>query len=303
VQDPATNNVFAVIRIPQSLSTPHIVDDKTVYVRTGQSKHPEDLIDPTRLQWIHNLRTSAEELRRGLVNQVYSRRNNFLRLQHMLENYIAKEPKPTVPFWQFIAIPVFPEAPLFTLPDLKGVLASIATKTNQHEEVIGTTNLRTVPQGLQWGSAIPFEPYRLDKHAFSGVKGRFEYGELNYYGALYRACSFDDPDAISLQVIERELAALYRSAIKLYEFVGYFGPVEIACSFQNMFEAKAVQHSTRTRGVPKTLISHSFEYIDRMPVNAFSERLKGSIIAAARQIAWSLDIQQLDEQQIEVDAE
>lgn len=298
-ENQATKKVFAVIRIPASIATPHVVDNNMIYVRTGQSKKPESIIDPQRLSWIHNHRERTEQLREELVSRAIDRMKNMLSDHDMMDRY-AGGSSPSVPHWRFEAIPVFPELAMFSLQDAAEALSKIEVADTAGEKYPRDGDTRLVPGGIQWGWATPVGK-RTVGNVLSGLKGTFSYGELVTHGLLYRAASFKDPKRIDLTSIIRSLSALTRSSVMLYEKFGYFGPLQLRCCFRGMYGSQAVKHKDSGRD-PKSILDSSFEIVRSMPVKALSEAVEKTVLEMAREIAWCLDIGAFDEPKLRKEA-
>lgn len=68
-----------------------------------------------------------------------------------------------------------------------------------------------------------------------------------------------------------------------------------------MFKTKAAQHKNGTH-VPGTVIDDYIEHQTKLSVNSLSEQLESVIANFATEIAWSLDIQEVDAQKIKDDS-
>ena len=68
------DKAIVIIRIPQSLNSPHAIESNTkVYIRTGNVNTPEELAKIDRVDWLKDQRKKSIVLKNDLLNQSSSR--------------------------------------------------------------------------------------------------------------------------------------------------------------------------------------------------------------------------------------
>jgi len=90
-------NAIIVIRIPESIHTPHAVSKNTkVYIRTGNVNMPEDLASLDKIFWLMDRRKKSIELREKLIQQANERFVSFYQRERfvqtdMHQNFLSEE--------------------------------------------------------------------------------------------------------------------------------------------------------------------------------------------------------------------
>lgn len=179
----ANNRTFGIIQVPQSSLAPHhLVNDRAIYVRTGESARPEDVIHPDKIPWLFEHRQRSVNLRRTLITQAHQR----------FENCYPKPVREKVVIRSASIMPLYPEEPLFQYEYAEALLSKIA-----HNHDYQSFQKRSITGGIMFCRQPSSPPRNLDFLQFVDAGLLYSCGSarltpdgqrLNPYSAVSTLC-------------------------------------------------------------------------------------------------------------------
>ncbi len=124
--DLSKSKTFVIVRIPQSISTPHALSDGSIYIRTGESSNRERIASPDEIAWLYERRKQSSELKGSLVARSARRFSNFLS-ESGFDTQSVKGAGNAI--LTLSACPSFPREPLFDYREARKILEEIVTES------------------------------------------------------------------------------------------------------------------------------------------------------------------------------
>lgn len=122
VEVPNSDNVVFVVRVDESVQSPHAIQNSTrVYIRSGSVTQPYELADMDRIKYLFSRRENAQAVAGDILNRIEERTQRL--------NCAEGVPSLTV-----IAKPVFPYRPVISPAE---ILSALPSSLNESQKVAG----------------------------------------------------------------------------------------------------------------------------------------------------------------------
>jgi hypothetical protein len=203
------NRTFVVIHVPQSTYAPHYLSNhKSIYVRTGESSNPEDLIHPELLPWLYNARQKSVELRENLF---VAANNRCVNLLPAYQDEVMSS--------GFVSL-VYPDLELFHFHKTKMLMGKIENQVSY-----SSFPSRSIPGGMVF----------FNKDDDMGVK--FDFAQLVTRGQFfYRRTlqKFPDSNAVQSTFLVSELCHLLAMSQSMQRELDLWAPILIRFEVLNL---------------------------------------------------------------------
>ena len=212
VDVPDSNNIVAVVRVDESIQTPHAIQNSTrVYIRTGSITQPHEyeLADTDRIAYMFKRREDSQVVSYQILNRIEERTEVLC---------AADDPNLTV-----IIRPVFPYQSVISTVDLHEVArAELASQVEDRA-------LRRVSGGTCFliGGEEPYECLELNQYGFVYYRARITWDNPEWTGEYV-----DFPDCIW------KIGFAIEQAKSLYERCESLGNLEITVQLRGVFKEK-----------------------------------------------------------------
>jgi hypothetical protein len=282
-------NVFLVIRIPPSIATPHHLnkENNAIYVRTGQSSRPEEIISPSRLAWVFNERAQAKLLRQSLLQRSETRFIRFMPKNSFTGSHIPQNGSLEVE-----AVLTWPEDELIAYQDIPAqytrLIHFMAGWPSNAEIMLAPGGIVShklrrinVPNLTPTACDIDFVFLEIDKMGFISCKTQA--GEFNKIDYFY----------LAHQIIR----AVWFS-IEWYYLVGFWGSVDINVRIRGV-DSMTVEchgHKHLKAGI---LADADFSIFRQLVVADVRERFQPEMKSILRELAWGCNLARVDDQFID----
>ena len=214
VDVPESENIVVIVRVEESVSAPHAIQNSTrVYIRVGSVTQPykkPELAEIDRIEYLFNRRQDTQIV----AQQILGRIENRSSLIYTLNN----------PTMKLIVRPVLAYRPV-TSP---AAIYDSLYRTHAH--------IKRVPGGI----CRFIEPSRYNNHELSD-----NYLELNEYGIVYyitklyeRKFYESEEESISVYEFISGIDELLQSARKLYNACDALVTIEVIAELENVFGKK-----------------------------------------------------------------
>jgi Schlafen, AlbA_2 len=279
------SKAIIVIRIHQSELTPHAVNNNTkVYVRTGNRRHAESLVDLEKLHWLLNNRQKSIQLSENISKEATKRFNKYYQkeLKESVEKSEINDSNKVCKL-SLVISPRFPHNILCDPPELKHILNDIYIS-----DYFGTSD------------EFPINKYNPDvKIHQSGIHGgRFYkshayYFELNHYGFyLYNQHLFgsfpikggENERIFRFNEIIARLDQVLQSSSNFYDKLGFNGLLKFEISLSGISD---FQLRPFIKGDLKNTYEESCRHVSSFLVNNLRTTKKDIIFSAIQNIAWA----------------
>ena len=205
---PESNNVVVIVRVDESVSAPHAIQNSTrVYIRVGSVTQPykkPELAEIDRIEYLFKRRQDTQIVTQQILDQIENRSS----LIYTLNN----------PTMKLIARPVFTYRPVISpaaIFDLYHPLGYV----------------KRVPGGI----CRFVEPSRYNNHELSD-----NYLELNEYGIVYYITKLYEyeADIIGMNQFINGVDELLQSAKRFYKACDAMVTIEVIAELENVFKKK-----------------------------------------------------------------
>ena len=208
VNVPESENVVTIVRVDESVSAPHAIQNSTrVYIRVGSVTQPykkPELSELDRIEYLFKRRQDTQIVTQQILDGIENRSS----LIYTLNN----------PTMKLIARPVFAYRPVISPTAIYNLYRTHAY-------------IKRVPGGI----CRFIEPSRRNNHEFSD-----NYLELNEYGIVYYITKLyeDEADTISMHDFIDGIDELLKYARRLYNACDAIVTIEVIAELENVFEKK-----------------------------------------------------------------
>jgi hypothetical protein len=217
--DPSQSNAFVVIRVPQSISTPHsLTSDGSVYVRTGQSSNPERIASPDEIGWLYERRRKSTELKSNLKARSVSRFRNLL---------AAKKFRPDIEN-AILSLSISPSYPTEILFDYK-------RSEDKLKQLIKSQGLPAGENEIQVASGSAISTFaQVDAELMQAgvpIGGKFTYIEIEEHGlfVFYNQASEVDTRKLPFLPLSHAVVPFLTAAAEFYKGIGFWGYLDFSC--------------------------------------------------------------------------
>lgn len=266
---------FAIVRVPESTLAPHyLVNHKSIYVRTGESNKPEDLIHPDKLPWLFEGRERSAKFREESIRRAQARFEQLFPSPRLQDE--AKEASPTRVLCTGIAVPVYPDETLFHFKETENLLKSIAKG-----EDYTTLPERSISGGLVFAKEYSHGPIK--------------FAQLNDLGMFFfrRTVEFDHRDQLveSLPIICR-ICELLCSAELMHEKLDFWGPLLLRFEIEGLLNksVKVPGYGYEDYDGITKMIEDSVSIELALPAGAIRENILALLMNCCRKILWKIGL-------------
>lgn len=280
---------LAVIRVPQSNTTPHVIRGNTkVYIRTDTSNEPEELATIDRVLWLVNKRNKSVELKNDFFDKAQ------LRLQKLTGKKVPIE------HGDFImsATPLYPFEVMIDYRKLRnGILDQIKTQGYN----------QSFPTNVHYAR---FEPSQNGSHSliYTQDDGFVSYEEMNHFGFFYhredvvRSEKKEDGEMQHICYPIHILVALdlfLQSMEKFYSALGYWGFIEIRIILNNIgsvsfTDIPAPRGKYKIDREFRTPIDSILSINKELLIKDLSEKRMELVISIFTELAWAIGFPWID---------
>jgi len=263
VCSPKNNKTFVIIRIAESDSTPHWINDKTdIYVRTGNINRLEKKANMDEIKWLLDRRNKAKKLRENII----------LKAEHHFQN-ICDIKLLQIPYSiiSILVCPLFPSKILIPAQKIENIIISSNVKSFCKEKYLKYSDSLRVPTGIV-------------RYSISKSKKEEEYFidhlEINSYGLIYKKRNFrwtylnkildysDDykylKRDLSFLEIFNELSEFIKFFICFYNTIGYHGNCYFKFTVDKTLNSSLIEDALLNSGI--TFSSHGFSLEDEINI-------------------------------------
>ncbi|HCN18781.1 MAG TPA: hypothetical protein DIS73_00595, partial [Planctomycetia bacterium] len=224
VQSSDELKAFVLVRVPQSNDAHILNKEQAVYIRTGRSSRPEEVISPEQIIWLQDRRKKSEELRESIYLKSEERFSNYCRLHKIAEQNIPG-------LCSISIMPLYPQKPLINyweIPDIAGQI-SVFSNSYRNNYPFYVANAKTVQGGIS---------------CFALVENQLEhFWELNHFGLLWHkepvAVGRDAEFVVELQKITSLICLIFKASLNFYRQLSYWGLLEFRLKVENISGAKS----------------------------------------------------------------
>lgn len=273
---PDTNNVIVIVRVEESIQTPHAIENSTrVYIRVGSITQPYELklAEIDQIEYMLKRREGSQIVTRQILERTEERSKPLFR---------TDEPTLTV-----IIRPIFPYRPLISTGDIYNFA--------RENGLLEKYSLR-VTGGVAGGFTAP-----TSIGSYSGT-----YWELNEYGIVYhrevlakeQSWVTDEighiHDCLRFSAFVQMIGQLIRRAQSFYKRCEYFGHLEVTARLQQAFGQRLLyydeypQENIDRQRSAESEIPASTQYLPRDLVK--EEKLINVVDGLAGQLLWAFNI-------------
>ncbi len=222
------NLCFIVIRVPQSITTPHLFDGMPI-IRTGQSSRPEDIASPDQLSWLYERRQQSILLKKSLYDRNSDRFTNWLREIGFFNP--SRELGAGNAILSLSVCPVFPTEPLFSYKEAIDLLDRLARDHNMH---FTQGKTRVVAGGAlnAHGQVDPKAARTFGQLA----QGDFDFLELEQHGFFLHRTTASLPyqQEMNYLLLAHKVIYFLAASRSLFEQTAYSGFISFLCNISNV---------------------------------------------------------------------
>lgn len=162
---------FVVVRVPESLDTPHAIQSNSrAYIRTGNTNKPEDSLTFDQLEWLIKRREKSIELRQSLYENASQRLSNLLQYR---KGHFSRA------VLKMFSSPSFPHSFISDSPDFLVTIAKCSSHNPRNFEFPPSDSRARPINGGMYAYDLIVEMERS------------LYFELTQYGSVYTATNLD----------------------------------------------------------------------------------------------------------------
>ena len=215
VDVPNSNNIVVIVRVDESIQTPHAIKDFTqIYIRTGSITQPYKLANTDRIAYMFKRREDAQVVTRQILNRIEERTDVLC---------ATDNPNLTV-----IIRPVFPYQSVISTVDLHKVArADLAPQVADHA-------LRRVSGGTCFliGLEEPYNCLELNQYGIVYYRARITWNNPEWDNPKWTGEYVDFPNCIWT------IGFAIDKAKSLYEECESLGNLEITAQLRGVFKEK-----------------------------------------------------------------
>ena len=226
-QDNTKKKAAIVIRISQSVQTPHAIRGNTsVYLRTNNLNNPEELATIDEIAWLKDKRKLSIDLKLEIGRRADKRYQFYL--EEEKRKHIEGGSKGSFPIESILTLsicPSFPSNPYFNPPELAEFIDTISVAS--HHGTISQFPIRSSYPKIVHDGIVLTHSVGLE---------RYYYTEVNNFGLYF----FRHPLAITRarKIRGSEIISLadgfLASSLKLFEEIGYWGYLDFSITMNNI---------------------------------------------------------------------
>jgi len=257
---PENERTFVIIHVPQSTYAPHyLINHKSIYIRTGESSLPEDLIHPDTLPWLFDGRSKSVKLREQLIAGA---NNRFI-------NSFPNEDR-TV-FSGGLIVPVYPYSELFPFHQTADVMRKI-----EGSERYSELKQRSIPGGMVFAER------------FEHLQSDISFAQLMNHGMFFLRRSVSQERAIESRHLVWDFCRLMFSARLLQQTLDIWAPIMIRFEVMNLqrkiIKALGGYMDAAELGIMDDLVDLTIT----LPGGLISENFPEVLMAGLRRLMWML---------------
>ncbi len=243
------NKAFVLIRVPESLDTPHAIQSNTrAYIRTGNINKPEDALNFEQLEWLIKGRNKAIELRNSLFIKANDHLSNLTKYR---KSYFSKA------VLKLFCSPSFPHSYLINSPDFLILMGRCSSHNTRHfpfppEDVY----VKPMNSGM-----YSYQPYDNLERSL--------YFELTQYGSLYCVVNLnwkspgvtDRRDLIWIDRLVTLVTQFLDYVALFYSQIEYNGYTYFHFSLSNILGMQFIPfNSGNSLEQPQNIVENALEY-------------------------------------------
>lgn len=271
---PEQGRTFVIVRIPQSTLTPHIVTGhKAIYVRTGESSTPEDVIDPSKIPWLFEGRAKSINHRNRLINEAECR----------FFNMFPRERKTVCT--SGLVIPLYPEDKLFKFDDSHTVMERV-----QCTQSFSRLPMRSIPGGMVYG------------RQFDSLPRNFQFAQIQEVGMFYvrqsvRPISEGEASTFQAYSFFSAFCDLVQVVYKMQSALDIWTPMLVRFEVHNLYE-KIIQSMTYAEDYYDSvgLLDNEFCLDITIPGGAIAELYCELLAGGLLRVMWMIGMSQLNKE-------